>query len=977
MKIGYCIWSYKKDFEKTKECIQRVSPNVDCTIINYNPTRIPIIDSVDEENIKWIEKNRGEYKLHYIISEFKDNFPEQRNKYLDEARKLGMDWVAVSDNDELYSEHLASKLRSLIERADIERYNNLAVPCRDQFDAIEWLDKIDLLKECPAGYRETDFWKPLLIFKLFDDIHYEGVGLERNVHETLISRFQLVTAQLPKEYFYIHKKTALDIWRNASRNMFISGGGDNVGKRNLLWVELREFCDSIGIKKWINFEEFVNMGAKKYIGRWYILQDKEKAEKKILEFRLWLESALKAPQTKEGTETRETAKWYFALHKDEIDSRITDLINKIPELSKEIELDNYVTQCYYKTLGRHPDEIGKSNYVNAILNKRLKRSELVDVLRSSAEFKQKSKVQVELDDDIKLKYNKDEWEKVEKFVDNLYIKILNRQPDIRKEHYIKEILDSRIKPVNLVNILTNSKEYRNNTNIKGLAGFIKKRPSAIDNTNINVYRYNLKNKNISDSSQNTVALCIMGYSKGISYIEESIIIMEDKVDEIHIQGDDFTEEDVRILKQLCGDENRIKIHIEKWKDNFSDYKNRAMSHANTEWVIILDHDEIPTIEMANELKNIILSSDRGKNYDMVNFDVIDVKTINDKPISISRNSGGKALLHWNIPNPYTGNPHIWLKENYYPWNVIHSNTAYKHIKEDGTELERSVRNIFMGGGGDNSKEKNPTWVELRTFCTEQGIKTYKEFDDYLKKGHIHNDILNTIVKLSKQAWKDDELKDVLKYYYSLHPDEKDRVFFGDNISWEHHVDEIVGRSKTINEIILYEYRDDEISQHIKKYIEPIVTERGRKKLLDAGCHIGRWSKYYSDMGFDYTGIDQSKYAIETAKQYQSNNSKVKFINNFLWDMKFDENDKFDIVVSMAVLQHNRLEEQARIIPKIADALLPFGLFFMTESTVERQTHTQRTHDDWIEFIESYGFKFLESWHKNDLGFEDHYIFIKV
>lgn len=781
--ISYCQWTYKKDFEETKLCIERVSPHVDTTIIVYNPQTYPVTDEIDIKNIKWLEENQKKYNLHFILSEFKDNFPDQRNIYLKKAKELNVDWVCVSDPDELFSEELASNLRSLIKKYKSEGYNNLAVSVRDQFSTVECLDKLDLLKEVPGGLNDCNYWKPMLIFKLFDDIRYQGVGIEKNVHETLVTKWLMVTVNLPKEYYYVHRKSSLKIWRNAARNMFMSGGGDNVGSKNYLWIELRNLCSKIGINKWNEFENLVNTGLNKYLDTNPNLENAIIEKDKIkTEFRLWLESALKAQPTKEGTETRECAKWYFSIHKDEIDKRIQDLIDKVPELSEELEVENFVTQMYYKILGRHPDEVGKSNYVKRIRERILKRTDFINELRNSKEHKNRfgnyrSAESFEcrniLDPTSNLKYenfnsyNKDKYEKVESFVTKVYKRILGREPDdAGKQHYTNAILDNLIKPSELPLIFRNSDEYVNSkrTSVSG----IRTSRKPLKGLAINKLNVKYENVNLSDS-KDTLSLCIMGYHSGLSMIKQSVTTMFKYVKEIHIQGDDFTEDDIKELRNI---DNRVQIHLEPWIDDFSHYKNKAISHSETEWVIIFDHDEIPTEEMASELSRIISNSDRGNNYDMVSFDVIDIRTLNDKKISETKSKGGKPLLHWNIPNPYIGNPHIWLKEGYYPWKEIHSNVPYMHIKEDGTDLERSVRNIFLGGGGDNSKTKNPNWIKLIQVCDNLNIKTYKDFDNCLRKGKIDDNLLSVIKELSEMEWKDNELKDILKYYYLLHPEEK-------------------------------------------------------------------------------------------------------------------------------------------------------------------------------------------------------------
>lgn len=191
--------------------------------------------------------------------------------------------------------------------------------------------------------------------------------------------------------------------------------------------------------------------------------------------------------------------------------------------------------------------------------------------------------------------------------------------------------------------------------------------------------------------------------------------------------------------------------------------------------------------------------------------------------------------------------------------------------------------------------------------------------------------------------------------------------FGDGISWEDFAVEVLNSGKsTFYKYDINDYKDPnlEIINRIKRY-------KYDGKLLDCGCNIGRWIELFKGAGYDYAGVDQSQHVINIAKIFHPND---KFINKFLWDIDFD--NEFDIAISNTVLQHNTLEEKHRIIPKIYKALKKGGILFINESTVIEETNTQLSYYGWIKIIESYGFKLIESWHKNELNIDDYYIFIK-
>lgn len=185
--------------------------------------------------------------------------------------------------------------------------------------------------------------------------------------------------------------------------------------------------------------------------------------------------------------------------------------------------------------------------------------------------------------------------------------------------------------------------------------------------------------------------------------------------------------------------------------------------------------------------------------------------------------------------------------------------------------------------------------------------------------------------------------------------------FGDGISWENHAVEVVTQQKQL----FHKYDpESELAQRLHKY-------KISGKLLDCGCNVGRWIDYFTAAGYEYMGVDQSQYAINVAKRLRP---KGSFYCMFLWDMIFKE--EFDVAVTNAVLQHNTHPEKKRIVPKIYDALKHGGIYYIAESTVLEETRTQLTHENWIRLMEEQGFKFLESWHRNELEIEDHYLFAK-
>jgi len=629
-KIIYCQATYQADYLDTVKCVERVSPYVDNTIIVED-------GSLDQIEKDWLLSKGCIVKTY----KFQDNLPAMRNEYLEEVKKLDPHaWIIVSDPDELISENTCRDLRRIIQMAEAEGHNMIGINAHDIWIDADQMDEGIKQKEAP--YKESDFWK-YLIFKIAPDYRYEGVGHAKNVHETWFAPSLYRSAiHLTKEYYYEHHKSLLKIYRNAARNMFIGGSGDNLGDLNPTFVQLHKLTKTFGIDTWPLFEQAMTAGN---------------INPEIKEFLIEHRSDSKFSWE---SEVREMFKWYFGMHPDEnTEGWISEYTAPLPGSREDI--DNYVSSVYFGVLGRCPDEIGKNHYVQAILNGELKKEQLPAIFVNSDEYKTK-------------------------FTSHL---------------------------------------------------------------------------------KDGIALCIMGYHDAMNMIKESIETCGDYVKEIHVQGDNFTPEDIKELEEWGA-----TVHVEPWVDEFSDYKNKAISFAKTKWVLILDHDEIPTPEMAAALPEIIERSEKGNAYNLVAFDSIN-QTINEKGEVTAESRGtGKALLHLNIREPYYGNPHIWLKPNYYPWTEQKSFLAYRHVKQEGIDVQRAIRNVFLGGGGDNFKTKNPMWPELRQITDRIGITTYKQFLEYLKAGNIDPELKAWIEKAHEFPWHDAELKAFQEYYYKIHPEEQ-------------------------------------------------------------------------------------------------------------------------------------------------------------------------------------------------------------
>lgn len=265
----------------------------------------------------------------------------------------------------------------------------------------------------------------------------------------------------------------------------------------------------------------------------------------------------------------------------------------------------------------------------------------------------------------------------------------------------------------------------------------------------------------------TVAVAVMGYRAGLALMIETARVVRGHVDEFVVQADDFTEDDWKAMEDAYPGLVRV---VYPWKEDFSDYRNHMVNACTAEWVLSLDHDEIPTPELAEGLRGVVEEAAR-KRANMVGFYAITEIRSPDGTKRSWEGSGKDGMLITRMPDAYRGDVHVWMGNK--RWTPHQSTLRYKHVKTDDELVERAVRNIFMGGGGDTWKDtherSSPLWRPMRDWCANNlGITEYKGFLAYLR-GPVDPWMTDWIQKAAAQPWHDDEYRAILKYYNKHHP----------------------------------------------------------------------------------------------------------------------------------------------------------------------------------------------------------------
>lgn len=290
-----------------------------------------------------LKKNDLKRKVIIVHKPWTDNFPEQRQAYLDTVRMLRekdeISWVCVSDSDEYYSERLRKGLKKLCEYATNNNYDCIGIRSK----GITYNENKEI-----AHLTYDDFWKPL-IYKFDSDRRIVGVspdGSSHNVHEGFSKPFtkflKLPSKEnegIENELVYEHVKDPGDVWqRGHARNFYAGGGGPNLGNMQPLWEPFRKLVKECMVedgwnepKTWWDYDAYLKKGnINSKLKEWFIYHMFEGEKERPNIYKATIDGVTKdfspstLAETKLGrsydgaSEIREGYKYYFRyLHPEE------------------------------------------------------------------------------------------------------------------------------------------------------------------------------------------------------------------------------------------------------------------------------------------------------------------------------------------------------------------------------------------------------------------------------------------------------------------------------------------------------------------------------------------------------------------------------------------------------------------------------------------------------------------------------------
>ena len=132
---------------------------------------------------------------------------------------------------------------------------------------------------------------------------------------------------------------------------------------------------------------------------------------------------------------------------------------------------------------------------------------------------------------------------------------------------------------------------------------------------------------------------------------------------------------------------------------------------------------------------------------------------------------------------------------------------------------------------------------------------------------------------------------------------------------------------------------------MEKIVE-IFHERKSRKILDLGCGTGRHLVYFSKHGFEVYGLDAAPKGLEIAQQWLfKENLKAKLTQHRIEKRFPFEDNFFDVIISIQVIHHAKIETIKKIVAEITRVLKKNGIIFIT--VPQRNFHKE------------YGFKEIE------------------
>jgi SAM-dependent methyltransferase len=123
------------------------------------------------------------------------------------------------------------------------------------------------------------------------------------------------------------------------------------------------------------------------------------------------------------------------------------------------------------------------------------------------------------------------------------------------------------------------------------------------------------------------------------------------------------------------------------------------------------------------------------------------------------------------------------------------------------------------------------------------------------------------------------------------------------------------------------------------------------RVLDVGCGTGRWLRRYAELGLNAFGVDATPGMLRRAQEVGTKSPVVAAPAQHL---PF-ENETFDLVSAVTVVQHVPAPAQSRVLREMARVLRPGGHLMLLELTRGYGPHVfPRSPEGWIKAVSAQG-----------------------
>lgn len=122
----------------------------------------------------------------------------------------------------------------------------------------------------------------------------------------------------------------------------------------------------------------------------------------------------------------------------------------------------------------------------------------------------------------------------------------------------------------------------------------------------------------------------------------------------------------------------------------------------------------------------------------------------------------------------------------------------------------------------------------------------------------------------------------------------------------------------------FQYGTVEIDE-LRQYLKGLGCELPTGRALDFGCGVGRLTQALAEHCKECCGVDISPSMIEAADRLNQHGSRCRYVLNGRDDLSIFEDDSFDFIYSIIVLQHMRPEYMKRYLKEFLRVLAPGGL----------------------------------------------------